>query len=95
MHSLKLPVRSICTVTVLIVWDLPEPEIVEIARPAALPAALFACGPHQHVVEHETYAVCLDCQRHVGVHTGRKCLNYHALRGRPCVPFKREKRAKL
>eukprot|EP00971_Amphidinium_carterae_P297160 5903416-Amphidinium_carterae.1 len=31
-----------------------EAEIVETARSAALPAQ-FACGPHQHVVEHETY----------------------------------------
>eukprot|EP00971_Amphidinium_carterae_P243379 4832750-Amphidinium_carterae.1 len=58
----------------------PEDEIVETARSAALAAAPFAIGPHQHVVEHETYAICLDCQRHVGVHTVRKCFNYHALK---------------
>eukprot|EP00971_Amphidinium_carterae_P035892 705897-Amphidinium_carterae.1 len=41
----------------------PEPmlEIVETARSAVHRAAPFACGPHQHVVEHETYAACLDC----------------------------------
>eukprot|EP00971_Amphidinium_carterae_P038185 750492-Amphidinium_carterae.1 len=36
----------------------PVPGIVETAKTAALPAAPF-------VVEHETYAICLDCQRHV------------------------------
>eukprot|EP00971_Amphidinium_carterae_P142244 2817747-Amphidinium_carterae.1 len=42
-----------------------------------------------HVVEHEAYATCLDCQRHVGVHTGRKCFNCH--KGRPCTFLKRKK----
>eukprot|EP00971_Amphidinium_carterae_P210589 4178936-Amphidinium_carterae.1 len=59
------------------------------------PAEPFVCGPYLHVVEHETHAICLDCQRHVGVHTGRGRLNYHALKGRPCRPFLRKKRAKL
>eukprot|EP00971_Amphidinium_carterae_P219549 4358901-Amphidinium_carterae.1 len=54
-----------------------EPEIIA----AALPAAPFAIGPHQRVVEHKTYAICLDYERHVGVHTGRKCFNDHALKG--------------
>eukprot|EP00971_Amphidinium_carterae_P110129 2181339-Amphidinium_carterae.1 len=53
----------------------PEPEIVETAASAVLPA-----GPHQRVVEHETYAICLDCERHVEAHTGRKCFNCHALK---------------
>eukprot|EP00971_Amphidinium_carterae_P154816 3069700-Amphidinium_carterae.1 len=41
------------------------------------PFQAHSIGPHQHVVEHETYAICLDCQRHVGLHTGRKCFNYY------------------
>eukprot|EP00971_Amphidinium_carterae_P262881 5215155-Amphidinium_carterae.1 len=46
-------------------------------------------------MEHETYAICPDCQRHVGVRTGRGRLNYHALKGRPCKLLLRKKRAKL
>eukprot|EP00971_Amphidinium_carterae_P256529 5093640-Amphidinium_carterae.1 len=65
----------------------PEPAIVEIARPVAFPAAPLVCGHHQQVVEHETYATCLDCQRHVGVCTGKGRLNHHALKGRPCKLF--------
>eukprot|EP00971_Amphidinium_carterae_P121639 2408899-Amphidinium_carterae.1 len=49
----------------------PEPEIVESAK-KLFPAAPFVIGPHQRVVEHETYAFCLDCERYVGVHTGRR-----------------------
>eukprot|EP00971_Amphidinium_carterae_P234187 4646855-Amphidinium_carterae.1 len=30
-----------------------------------LPAAPFVVGPHLRVVEHATYAQCLDCNRHV------------------------------
>eukprot|EP00971_Amphidinium_carterae_P287207 5701326-Amphidinium_carterae.1 len=33
--------------------------------------------------------------RHVGVHAGHKCFNYHTLKGKPCVPLKRQKRSKL
>eukprot|EP00971_Amphidinium_carterae_P073946 1462201-Amphidinium_carterae.1 len=54
----------------------PEPEVLGTERPAVFPAEPFVCGPHQHVVAHETHAICLDCQRHVGVHTGRGRLNY-------------------
>eukprot|EP00971_Amphidinium_carterae_P327128 6458302-Amphidinium_carterae.2 len=73
----------------------PEPEVVASAKKAVFPAAPFVIGPHQRVVEHETYAICLDCQWHVRVHTGQSCFNYHALKGRPCVPLKRKKGAKL
>eukprot|EP00971_Amphidinium_carterae_P129113 2557455-Amphidinium_carterae.1 len=66
--------------TVRLPAPAPEPEIVETARSAALPAPPFAIGPHQRVVEHETYGICFDCERHVGVHTGRKCFNYHAFK---------------
>eukprot|EP00971_Amphidinium_carterae_P026183 516378-Amphidinium_carterae.4 len=62
----------------------PVPEVVESERFARFPAEPFVCRPHLHVVEHETYAICLDCQRHVGVHTGKGRLNYHVLRGKPC-----------
>eukprot|EP00971_Amphidinium_carterae_P066540 1317603-Amphidinium_carterae.1 len=34
-------------------------------------------------------------RKNVGVHTGRGRLNYHALKGRPCTPLLRRKRAKL
>eukprot|EP00971_Amphidinium_carterae_P265560 5268159-Amphidinium_carterae.2 len=68
----------------------PEPAAVETERPAVFPAEPFVCGPHQRVVAHETYAICVDCQQHVGVHTGRGRLNYHALKGRPCEPPKRK-----
>eukprot|EP00971_Amphidinium_carterae_P338115 6475304-Amphidinium_carterae.3 len=81
--SVRLPDRSL------------EPELVESARTAALPSAPFAISPHQHVVEHETHAICLDCQRHLRVHTGRKYFNHRALKGRPCVLLKRNKRANL
>eukprot|EP00971_Amphidinium_carterae_P091044 1802117-Amphidinium_carterae.1 len=50
-------------------------------------------GPRQRLVEHATYAICLDCNKHVGIHTGRKNINlfnHHALKGRPCQPFKRK-----
>eukprot|EP00971_Amphidinium_carterae_P123242 2440266-Amphidinium_carterae.1 len=57
----------------------PEREVVVSTQKATIPAAPFAVGPHQLVVEHETYAICLDCQRHVG----------------PCVLLKRKKRARL
>eukprot|EP00971_Amphidinium_carterae_P193366 3837126-Amphidinium_carterae.1 len=50
---------------------------------AVLPAAPFVVGPHQRVVEHETYDVCLNCSRHVGIHTGRKCFNYGGSPPRP------------
>eukprot|EP00971_Amphidinium_carterae_P040792 800629-Amphidinium_carterae.1 len=63
--------------------------------PVKFPTEPFVCGPHLHVVEHETYAICIDCQHHVGVHTGRGRLKYHALEGRPCKPLLRKKRAKL
>eukprot|EP00971_Amphidinium_carterae_P005431 108473-Amphidinium_carterae.1 len=33
--------------------------------------------------------------RHVGFHAGRKNINYHVLKGRPCQPLKRKKRANL
>eukprot|EP00971_Amphidinium_carterae_P011013 217074-Amphidinium_carterae.1 len=72
-----------------------EPEVVDSERPVRFPAEPFVCGPHLYVVEHETYAICLDCLCHVGVHTGRGRLNYHALKGRPCKPLLRKKRAKL
>eukprot|EP00971_Amphidinium_carterae_P123422 2444259-Amphidinium_carterae.1 len=67
----------------------PEPEVVESERPVRFPAEPFVCGPHLHVniLAHETYAICLDCQRHVGVHTGRGRLNYHAWKGRACKPL--------
>eukprot|EP00971_Amphidinium_carterae_P178547 3542159-Amphidinium_carterae.1 len=71
----------------------PEPEVVESEGPVRFPAEPFVCGPHVHVVEHETSAICLDCQCHVGVHTGRGSLNYNALKGRPCKPLLRKKRA--
>eukprot|EP00971_Amphidinium_carterae_P238766 4739657-Amphidinium_carterae.2 len=32
---------------------------------------------------------------HVGIHTGRKNINYHAFKGRACQPLKHKKRAKL
>eukprot|EP00971_Amphidinium_carterae_P217693 4321338-Amphidinium_carterae.1 len=35
---------------------LPAP-VVETKRPAAFPAAPFVCGPHLHVVEHESQRV--------------------------------------
>eukprot|EP00971_Amphidinium_carterae_P092006 1821486-Amphidinium_carterae.1 len=42
------------------------------------------------------FMICLDCQRHVGVHIGRGRLNYHFLmKGRPCKPLLRKKRAQL
>eukprot|EP00971_Amphidinium_carterae_P059772 1182521-Amphidinium_carterae.1 len=73
-----------------------KPLIVETAESAVLPAVPFVIGPHQCVGEHETYAICLDCERHVGVHTGRECFNDHALKGRPCMFLKRKKKnAKL
>eukprot|EP00971_Amphidinium_carterae_P164770 3266591-Amphidinium_carterae.2 len=50
---------------------------------------------HQCVVEHATYAICLDRDRPFGVHTGRKNINDHALRGKACRPLQRKKRAKL
>eukprot|EP00971_Amphidinium_carterae_P206868 4104714-Amphidinium_carterae.3 len=34
-----------------------------------------------------------ECERHVGVQTGRSCFNYHALKGRRCVPLKRSVRS--
>eukprot|EP00971_Amphidinium_carterae_P198367 3937000-Amphidinium_carterae.1 len=34
------------------------PEVVETVATAALPAAPFGVGPHQRVVEHETYLTC-------------------------------------
>eukprot|EP00971_Amphidinium_carterae_P081834 1618964-Amphidinium_carterae.1 len=37
----------------------PEPDVVESERPARFPAEPFVCGPHLHVVEHETYASCV------------------------------------
>eukprot|EP00971_Amphidinium_carterae_P009299 183384-Amphidinium_carterae.1 len=37
----------------------------------------------------------VDCNRYVGVHTGRKNINYHVLKGRACWPLQRKKRAKL
>eukprot|EP00971_Amphidinium_carterae_P085235 1686245-Amphidinium_carterae.1 len=55
---------------------------------AVLPAAPFVVGPHQRVFEHATNAICLDCNRHVGIHTGRKNINYHALKGTPCQPLR-------
>eukprot|EP00971_Amphidinium_carterae_P311687 6195101-Amphidinium_carterae.3 len=64
----------------------PEPEVVEFERPVRFPAEPLVCGHYLHVVEHETNAICLDCQRHVGVHTGRGGLNFHVLKGRPCKP---------
>eukprot|EP00971_Amphidinium_carterae_P129258 2560212-Amphidinium_carterae.1 len=42
-----------------------------------------------------TQGGCLDCERHLGGHTGCSCFNYHALRGGPCVVLKRKKRAHL
>eukprot|EP00971_Amphidinium_carterae_P069231 1369917-Amphidinium_carterae.1 len=65
----------------------PEPEKLKQLR-ELLPVAPFAIGPHQRLVEHETYAICFDCENHVGVHTGRKCFNHHALKCRPCVLLK-------
>eukprot|EP00971_Amphidinium_carterae_P095966 1899201-Amphidinium_carterae.1 len=65
-----------------------EPVVLESAKKAEFPAAPFVIGPHQRVVEHETYAIWPDCERHDGVHTGRSCFNYHALKGRPCIPLK-------
>eukprot|EP00971_Amphidinium_carterae_P055610 1096284-Amphidinium_carterae.1 len=51
--------------------------------------------PHYRVVEHATYAQCLDCYRHVGSHAGCGNINYHALNGRVRRPLQRKKRAKL
>eukprot|EP00971_Amphidinium_carterae_P330466 6463512-Amphidinium_carterae.1 len=67
----------------------PEPEIVKTVASLAtamLPAALFVVGLHQRVVEHVTYAIS-NC--------GRKNLKLHALKGRPCMPLKRKRSAKL
>eukprot|EP00971_Amphidinium_carterae_P265920 5275171-Amphidinium_carterae.1 len=72
-----------------------EPAVVESEGPVRFPAGPFVCGPHLRAVEHETYAICLDCERHVGVHTGRGRFNDHALKGRPCKPLLKKKRAKL
>eukprot|EP00971_Amphidinium_carterae_P010708 211524-Amphidinium_carterae.1 len=62
---------------------LPEPESVEVVpvMETNLPAAPFVIGPHQRVVEHATYAICLDYNRHVGLHTGRKNFHHHVLKG--------------
>eukprot|EP00971_Amphidinium_carterae_P107941 2136934-Amphidinium_carterae.1 len=57
----------------------PEQRLVESAKNAEFPAAPFVIGPHMRVVEHETYAICLHCERHAGVHIGRSCFSYHAL----------------
>eukprot|EP00971_Amphidinium_carterae_P117742 2332103-Amphidinium_carterae.1 len=38
----------------------PVPEVVESEGPVVFPAEPFVCGPHLRVVEHETYAICLD-----------------------------------
>eukprot|EP00971_Amphidinium_carterae_P199069 3950510-Amphidinium_carterae.1 len=64
---------------------------VESEKPVRFPVEPFFCGPHLHVVEHETYAICLNCQRLVGVHTGKA----DALKGRPCKLLLRKKRAKF
>eukprot|EP00971_Amphidinium_carterae_P022765 448835-Amphidinium_carterae.1 len=69
---------------------LPAPELVhEVVEPAelaVLPAAPFVVGPRQRGVEHETYAICSDCNRHVGIHTGRKSFNFHALKWNELSP---------
>eukprot|EP00971_Amphidinium_carterae_P072112 1426266-Amphidinium_carterae.1 len=58
------------------------PVLVEVVpvMETNLPAAPFEVGPHRRVVEHATYAMCLDCNRHMGVPTGRKNINYHLLK---------------
>eukprot|EP00971_Amphidinium_carterae_P105857 2096458-Amphidinium_carterae.1 len=66
----------------------PEPPVVVAVELVALPAAPFVVGPHQRVVEHETYAICLDCSRQRHPHC-------HALKGRPCQPLTRKKRVRL
>eukprot|EP00971_Amphidinium_carterae_P156165 3096150-Amphidinium_carterae.4 len=72
----------------------PVPEVVESERPVRFPAEPFVCGPHMHVVEHETYAMCLDCQRHAFTLEVVDSTTT-ALRGKPCKPLLRKKRAKL
>eukprot|EP00971_Amphidinium_carterae_P183350 3639154-Amphidinium_carterae.1 len=47
----------------------PAPVVVDTVETAVLPAAPFVVGPHQRVVEDATYAIGLDCSRHVGIHT--------------------------
>eukprot|EP00971_Amphidinium_carterae_P223403 4432608-Amphidinium_carterae.1 len=37
-----------------------EPVVVESAEKAVFPAAPCVMGPHQRVVEHGTYAICLN-----------------------------------
>eukprot|EP00971_Amphidinium_carterae_P212255 4212451-Amphidinium_carterae.1 len=44
----------------------PEPMEAESAKKTVFPAAPFVMVPHQCVVEHDTYAIRLDCERHVG-----------------------------
>eukprot|EP00971_Amphidinium_carterae_P331799 6465582-Amphidinium_carterae.1 len=66
----------------------PELEFVEVVtvEETNVLAAPFVVGPHQRVVEHATYAICMDCDRHVGVHTGRKTLTTMRCRVGPSGP---------
>eukprot|EP00971_Amphidinium_carterae_P294398 5845160-Amphidinium_carterae.1 len=69
----KLPVRPDQWPRVRLPVPEPVPEVVVSTSFAEFPDVPFAVGPHQRVVEHETYvyAICLHCERHVGVHTGQ------------------------
>eukprot|EP00971_Amphidinium_carterae_P293078 5818946-Amphidinium_carterae.1 len=54
----------------------------------------LSVGPHLRVVEHATFAQCLNCFRQVGLHTGRGKFNYHYLKGQDCRPFMKKKAAR-
>eukprot|EP00971_Amphidinium_carterae_P189961 3770914-Amphidinium_carterae.1 len=64
-------------------WAKTEPVEVIPVEETNLLALPYVVGLHKRVivVEQATYAICLDCNRHVGIHTGRKNINYHALKG--------------
>eukprot|EP00971_Amphidinium_carterae_P142957 2832369-Amphidinium_carterae.1 len=51
------------------------PDVVDPVELAELLAAPFVVGLHQQVVGCATYVICLDCNRHVGIYTGRQHIN--------------------
>eukprot|EP00971_Amphidinium_carterae_P010932 215807-Amphidinium_carterae.2 len=73
----------------------PVPDLVVPVEVTNLLVAPFVVWPPQRVVEHATYAICLDCNSNVGIHIGRQNITHHACKGKLCQPLKRKKRAGL
>eukprot|EP00971_Amphidinium_carterae_P219043 4348031-Amphidinium_carterae.1 len=66
-----------------------EPEVRRVVKATNLLTAPFEVGPDRKVVEHESFAQCLDCSGQVGFHTGGGKFNYHYPKGQDCRPLRK------